>query len=78
MQKTRPDPVFLIYSKIKLADPLILHQHDSIESVIIYGSRAKGNYQVGSDIDLTIKGSILPFSELMQVEDQIDDLWLTP
>ena len=56
----------------------IFHQHDSIETVIIYGSRAKGNYRVGSDIDLTIKGSILPFSELMQVEDQIDDLWLTP
>ncbi len=54
----------------------VFHQHDSIESVIIYGSRAKGNYKVGSDIDLTIKGSILPFSELMQVEDQIDDLFL--
>lgn len=54
----------------------VFHKHDSIESVIIYGSRAKGNYKVGSDIDLTIKGSILPFSELMQVEDQIDDLFL--
>ena len=54
----------------------IFHQHNSIESVIIYGSRAKGNYRVGSDIDLTIKGSILPFSELMQIEDQIDDLYL--
>ncbi len=54
----------------------VFHKHDSIESVILYGSRAKGNYKVGSDIDLTIKGPLLSFSELMQVEDQIDDLYL--
>ena len=30
-------------------------QYPSIEQVILYGSRAKGNYRTGSDIDLTIK-----------------------
>lgn len=28
----------------------------SIDEVIIYGSRAKGNYREGSDIDITILG----------------------
>ena len=28
--------------------------HHEIEQVIIYGSRAKGNYKTGSDLDLTI------------------------
>ncbi|WP_245891569.1 nucleotidyltransferase family protein [Flavobacterium faecale] len=28
----------------------------SIDQVIIYGSRAKGNYREGSDIDITILG----------------------
>ncbi len=28
-----------------------------IEEAIIYGSRAKGNYKPGSDIDLTLKGN---------------------
>lgn len=51
-------------------------QHKAISSVLIYGSRAKGNYRQGSDIDLTIKGSVLEFAELMQIEDQIDDLSL--
>ncbi|MDP1772224.1 MAG: nucleotidyltransferase domain-containing protein [Methylobacter sp.] len=51
-------------------------QHKAISSVLIYGSRAKGNYRSGSDIDLTIKGSVLEFAELMQIEDQIDDLFL--
>ena len=54
----------------------VFKKHDSIEEVIIYGSRAKGTYKEGSDIDLTIKGSALPFLELMEVEDQIDDLYL--
>lgn len=54
----------------------VFRQHQAIDSVLIYGSRAKGNYRAGSDIDLTIKGGIMPFAELMQIEDQIDDLFL--
>lgn len=54
----------------------VFRQHSAIDSVLIYGSRAKGNYRPGSDIDLTIKGSTLEFAELMQIEDQIDDLYL--
>ena len=30
----------------------------AVDEVIIYGSRAKGNYREGSDIDLTVKGGI--------------------
>lgn len=54
----------------------VFKKHDAIESVVIYGSRAKGNYKPGSDIDLTLKGVVMPFLELMQIEDQIDDLYL--
>jgi len=54
----------------------VFKQHGAIDLVLIYGSRAKGNYRPGSDIDLTIKGSVLEFAELMQIEDQIDDLFL--
>ena len=54
----------------------IFAQHDAIDSVLIYGSRAKGNYRAGSDIDLTVKGTEISFAEFMQIEDQIDDLML--
>lgn len=50
--------------------------HPTIERVLIYGSRAKGNYRPGSDIDLSLKGEELPFAEFVQIEDQIDDLML--
>lgn len=54
----------------------VFAQHAAIDSVLIYGSRAKGNYRPGSDIDLTIKGGGISFAEFLQIEDQIDDLML--
>lgn len=46
-----------------------------IEQVIVYGSRAKGNYKNGSDIDLTVKGD-LDYSSLLKLENLLDDLLL--
>ncbi len=54
----------------------VFERHNAIGSVLIYGSRAKGNYHPGSDIDLAIKGDDILFAEFLQIEDQIDDLML--
>ena len=48
----------------------------TIKKVILYGSRAKGTYRAGSDIDLAFVGEI-SHQELMVVDTRIDDL-LTP
>jgi len=53
----------------------VFAQHSGVEQVILYGSRAKGTFRPGSDIDLTIKGA-LAFPELLQIESEIDDLLL--
>jgi predicted nucleotidyltransferase len=50
-------------------------QYPQIEQVILYGSRAKGNYKNGSDIDLTIVGN-LNYNSLLRLENQLDDLLL--
>lgn len=34
----------------------LLTQHPEIESVVLFGSRAKGNFRDASDIDLCLKG----------------------
>ena len=34
----------------------VFEKYPDVEQVIIYGSRAKGNYRNGSDIDITLKG----------------------
>jgi predicted nucleotidyltransferase len=45
-----------------------------VQEVIIYGSRAKGNYRIGSDIDITLKGDNLTSSILSIISDEIDEL----
>jgi len=50
--------------------------YPEIDQVVLYGSRAKGNYRPGSDIDLTIKGDQLSLSQLMRMEQELDDLLL--
>ena len=54
----------------------IFAEHKEIESVILYGSRAKGNYRPGSDIDLTLKGKNINLSLLNKISLALDDLVL--
>ena len=50
----------------------IFEKHKNIDEVIIYGSRAIGNYKEGSDIDLTLIGKI-DYSELFDIKDEIEN-----
>lgn len=54
----------------------VLSGHPEVERVILYGSRAKGNYRPGSDIDLTICGEAVTLSELLRIEHELDELLL--
>ncbi|MBC8054424.1 MAG: nucleotidyltransferase domain-containing protein [Sphingobacteriaceae bacterium] len=54
----------------------VFNQFPQIEKVILYGSRAKGNYRNGSDIDLTLIGEGLNLDLLNKVDIKIDDLLL--
>ncbi len=47
-----------------------------VAEVILYGSRAKGIYRQGSDVDLTLKGEGLTTNWLMSLSVKIDDLLL--
>ena len=53
----------------------VFSKFPEIEEVIVYGSRAKGNYKNGSDIDVTLKGD-LSLSTLLKIENDIEDLLL--
>ena len=39
----------------------VFASYEGTDKVVIYGSRAKGNFKVGSDIDLTIIENSLTF-----------------
>ncbi len=47
-----------------------------LERVILYGSRAKGNYKPFSDIDITLVGDELTEDEVSRLEIALDDLLL--
>lgn len=54
----------------------VLARHPQVERAVIHGSRAKGDYQSGSDIDLTLFGDTLEFNELLKIMAELDDLLL--
>lgn len=54
----------------------LLFGFPQVESVIIYGSRAKGNDQPGSDIDLTLNGNLLDLKILNKISLELDELLL--
>ncbi|MGL1958211.1 MAG: nucleotidyltransferase domain-containing protein [Colwellia sp.] len=55
----------------------IFEKFSSINKVILYGSRAKGTYKNGSDIDLTLMGNNITHKDFLNISNQLDDL-MTP
>ncbi len=52
----------------------VLAKYPQINQAILYGSRAKGTYKNGSDIDITLKGAELNLRLLSQISHELDDL----
>jgi predicted nucleotidyltransferase len=52
----------------------VLAKHPQVERAVLYGSRAKGNYKPGSDIDLTlIGGDDLTLEVLYRILDELEE-----
>ena len=52
----------------------VFEKNTEVESVVIYGSRAIGNYRTGSDIDLALKGKALSTDVVSKIIDEIEEL----
>ena len=50
-----------------------LHQFPQIEEALIFGSRAKGNYKLGSDVDLAIKGKNITYREVIRLSTLLNE-----
>lgn len=53
----------------------IFMQQSLVERVVLFGSRAKGSYRDGSDIDLCLYGNI-SLVQIYILQDLLDDLML--
>ena len=50
---------------------------EAIEKVVLYGSRAKGNYRTGSDIDITLYGESLSLNNsVYPLMEELEELLL--
>jgi predicted nucleotidyltransferase len=54
----------------------IFRQYEQVQEVLLYGSRAKGTFKAGSDIDLTLKGDDLNLKLLNKIGLDLDELLL--
>jgi len=54
----------------------VFSKYSQIESTLIYGSRAMGNFRPTSDVDLSLLGKNIGLSLLTKIEFDLDDLML--
>jgi predicted nucleotidyltransferase len=54
----------------------IISREPRVLAIVLYGSRAKGTYRNGSDIDLCLDAPELDYTALMRIENELDDLLL--
>lgn len=54
----------------------VLSRFPEVEKAILFGSRAKGTYKPGSDIDLSLEGRALDWRSVGKIYDALDDLLL--
>ncbi len=54
----------------------VLFRYPSVEKAVLYGSRAKGTFKPGSDIDLSFHGATISLKDLSDIDSELDDLLL--
>ena len=55
-----------------------ISKYPEIEEVIIFGSRAVGNYKKGSDIDLALKGEKVTRKVVQRLSDDLEEEYPLP
>ncbi|MEI8093701.1 MAG: nucleotidyltransferase domain-containing protein [Spirochaetales bacterium] len=63
-------------AQASIAVEAILGATPGVRQAVVYGSRAKGNFRPGSDVDICLDAPGLSLSQLGNLEDRIDDLYL--
>ena len=64
--------------KIEVVEQIqtVLRKYKQVEKAIVYGSRTKGNFRNGSDIDLTLVGKDLTLEIQYKIMEDLEELFL--
>jgi len=52
----------------------VFSNYPEVEKVVLFGSRAKGNFYEGSDIDIAVFGEKLNFEKLLAISIDLDKI----
>lgn len=50
-----------------------IKKFEEINKAVVFGSRAKGNYKIGSDIDIAIFGEKITFTVIANLHSMLED-----
>jgi predicted nucleotidyltransferase len=56
----------------------ILAKHSEVEKAFIFGSRAKGNFKNGSDVDIALMGNKITFKTISGISYELNEETLMP
>jgi predicted nucleotidyltransferase len=56
----------------------IFKREAAVEVVVLFGSRAKGNFKPGSDVDIALKGSRLTTQVINRISYQLNEETIMP
>ena len=54
----------------------ILKSNSKVEQAVLFGSRAKGTFSNGSDVDIAVMGETLKLKDILEILDEIEQLFL--
>jgi predicted nucleotidyltransferase len=57
---------------------VVLSRYQEVEEARIMGSRAKGNYKAGSDVDISLKGNTLSINIAAAIQEELNEETLLP
>ncbi|HOE04442.1 MAG TPA: nucleotidyltransferase domain-containing protein [Bacteroidales bacterium] len=52
----------------------IISAHPKVKKIILFGSRAKGNFNKGSDIDIAVSGEHIELNDILNLLIVLDNL----
>ena len=52
--------------------------YGEIEEILLFGSRAMGNFKKGSDVDIALKGQNVSRTTLRRISDELNEVYPLP
>ena len=63
---------------VMATDSGVTDEYNEVESAFIFGSRAKGTYKRGSDVDIAIKGEKITIDVVAKILNELEEETILP